>query len=193
MYSLAENAADQATGLSHIRDVIRRTTHADEETIIANLLESSGLSDAARKNIVHTARDLVSRSRTKSDEQGTMDYFLQEFGLSNREGVALMCLAEALLRVPDGLTADKLIAEKIQSGDWSDHRGNSESLFVNASTWGLMMTGGIVNLGADVTDNFSGWMKRLISKSGEPLIRGAVMQAMRITMRHNILPLTGRP
>ncbi|VAW05983.1 Proline dehydrogenase / Delta-1-pyrroline-5-carboxylate dehydrogenase [hydrothermal vent metagenome] len=180
MYSLAENAADQATGLSHIRDVIRRTTHADEETIIANLLESSGLSDAARKNIVHTARDLVSRSRTKSDEQGTMDYFLQEFGLSNREGVALMCLAEALLRVPDGLTADKLIAEKIQSGDWSDHRGNSESLFVNASTWGLMMTGGIVNLGADVTDNFSGWMKRLISKSGEPLIRGAVMQAMRI-------------
>jgi len=180
MYSLAENAQDRVEALDEIRGVIRAMTHADEEQSIANLLDSSSLTVGARGRMVKAARDLVTLSRTKSAQQGSMDYFLQEFGLSNREGVALMCLAEALLRVPDGLTADKLIAEKIQSGDWSDHKGKSESLFVNASTWGLMMTGGIVNLGDDVTENFSGWMKRLIAKSGEPVIRKAVMQAMRI-------------
>ncbi len=180
MYSLAENSIDQVKKISEIRAVLRSVTHADEEQCITNLLESSSLSGDARKRIVMTARNLVTLSRTKSDDQDTMDYFLQEFGLSNREGVALMCLAEALLRVPDGLTADKLIAEKIQSGDWSDHKGKSESMFVNASVWGLMMTGGIVTLGDDMTDNFSGWMKRLISKSGEPVIRKAVIQAMRI-------------
>lgn len=166
--------------LNKIRLKLRSMTHADEEKCITSLLETSGLSREARQRIVTSARDLVTLSRTKSDEQGTMDYFLQEFGLSNREGVALMCLAEALLRVPDGVTADKLIAEKIQSGDWSDHKGKSDSMFVNASTWGLMMTGQVINLGGDVTENFSGWMKRLVSKSGEPIIRSAVMQAMRI-------------
>lgn len=169
-----------STILAEIRKKIRAMTHADEEQAISHMLETSGLSDNARMRIVTSARDLVRLSRTKSDEQGTMDFFLQEFGLSNREGVALMCLAEALLRVPDGWTADKLIAEKIKSGNWSDHKGKSESLFVNASTWGLMMTGQVISLGGDVTENFSGWMKRLVAKSGEPLIRSAVMQAMRI-------------
>ncbi|MBL4612941.1 MAG: proline dehydrogenase family protein, partial [Emcibacter sp.] len=172
MYSLEK--------LNECRQKLRGMTHADEEQCISDLLTASALSQAARDRIVTSARDLVTLSRAKSDEQGTMDYFLQEFGLSNREGVALMCLAEALLRVPDGLTADKLIAEKIQSGDWSDHKGKSESMFVNASTWGLMMTGQVISLGDDVTRNFSGWMKRLMSKTGEPVIRRAVMQAMRI-------------
>ena len=180
MYSLAQNSPDKFENLSEIRTEMRSMTHGDEEQAITNLLDSSSLSDAARKRIVTSSRRLVTLSRAKSDQQDTMDYFLQEFGLSNREGVALMCLAEALLRVPDGLTADKLIAEKIQSGDWADHKGKSDSIFVNASTWGLMMTGGIVSLGDDVTQNFSGWMKRLVSKSGEPVIRKAVVQAMRI-------------
>ncbi len=180
MYSLAEKATDQVKALTDIRTELRAMVHGDEEQCISNLLESAALSSEARARIVMSSRNLVTLSRAKSDDQDTMDYFLQEFGLSNREGVALMCLAEALLRVPDGLTADKLIAEKIQSGDWADHKGKSESMFVNASTWGLMMTGGIVNLGDDVTENFSGWMKRLVSKSGEPVIRRAVTQAMRI-------------
>ncbi|PCI51266.1 MAG: bifunctional proline dehydrogenase/L-glutamate gamma-semialdehyde dehydrogenase [Alphaproteobacteria bacterium] len=180
MYSLAENSPDQVKKLSEMRAVMRRVTHADEEECITNLLDSTSLSHEARDRIVQSSRKLVTLSRTKSDEQDTMDYFLQEFGLTNREGVALMCLAEALLRVPDALTADRLIAEKIQSGDWADHKGRSESLFVNASVWGLMMTGQIVSLGDDVTKNISGWMKRLISKTGEPVIRRAVTQAMRI-------------
>lgn len=180
MYSLAEGSPDKTENLSEIRHELRMMTHSDEAQCITGLLTSSTLSREARERIVKASRHLVILSRAKSDEQDTMDYFLQEFGLSNREGVALMCLAEALLRVPDGLTADKLIAEKIQSGDWADHKGKSESLFVNASTWGLMMTGKVVSLGEDVTGNFSGWMKRLIAKSGEPVIRKAVTQAMRI-------------
>src|SRR5690606_16636918 len=97
------------------------------------LLEVLALSSGARRRIVKQAQDLVMAARAQSDRQGTLDAFLQEFGLSNREGVALMCLAEALLRVPDADTADKLIAEKIASGEWADHRGHSDSLFVNAS------------------------------------------------------------
>ncbi|MCF8474630.1 MAG: bifunctional proline dehydrogenase/L-glutamate gamma-semialdehyde dehydrogenase PutA [Emcibacter sp.] len=180
MYSTAGNKLEQINNLGDIRHKIRLMTHHDEEDCITGLLNETSLSQDARDRIVESARSLVILSRKQSGRQGTMDYFLQEFGLSNREGVALMCLAEALLRVPDGLTADKLIAEKIQSGDWSNHKGKSESLFVNASTWGLMLTGDIVNLGDDVTQNVAGWMKRLVSKSGEPVIRNAVMQAMRI-------------
>jgi len=190
MYSLAEKATNPVKKLPEIRKAMRSMTHADEEQCITTLLESTSLPDEARQRIVLSARDLVTLSRAKSDEQDTMDYFLQEFGLTNREGVALMCLAEALLRVPDGPTADRLIAEKIQSGDWADHKGKSESLFVNASVWGLMMTGGIVRLGDDVTKNVSGWMKRLISKSGEPVIRRAVRQAMRIMGGHYVLGRT---
>lgn len=166
--------------LADIRLAMRGTTHRDEEDCIANLIAASGLDKGVRENIVSQARALVSRSREKSGDQGTMDYFLQEFGLSNGEGVALMCLAEALLRVPDGDTADKLIAEKIRSGEWAGHKGKSESLFVNASVWGLMMTGRIVDLGDDVVKNPNSWLKKLVNKLGEPMIRLAVMQAMRI-------------
>jgi RHH-type proline utilization regulon transcriptional repressor/proline dehydrogenase/delta 1-pyrroline-5-carboxylate dehydrogenase len=109
-----------------------------------------------------------------------LDAFLLEFGLSNAEGVALMCLAEALLRVPDALTADRLIAEKIRGGNWGAHSGKSESLFVNASTWGLMLTGQLVSLDAEITQHTDSWLKRLTATMGEPVIRTAVMQAMKI-------------
>ncbi len=89
---------------------------------------------------------MVINGGADKNSSGTLDAFLLEFGLSNAEGVALMCLAEALLRVPDALTADRLIAEKIQAGNWNLHRGKSESLFVNASTWGLMLTGRVARL-----------------------------------------------
>ena len=91
-----------------------------------------------------------------------------------------MCLAESLLRVPDGATADKLISEKIAAGRWSEHKGHSQSTFVNASTWGLMLTGEFVDLGADVKGNTDNWFKSFIKKAGEPVVRTAIMQAMRI-------------
>ncbi len=98
-----------------------------------------------------------------------------------------MCLAEALLRVPDADTADDLIAEKILSGDWAEHRGQSESLFVNASTWGLMLTGRVVTLDTEITETTDGWLKKLVSRVSEPVVRLAVSQAMKIMGQQYVL------
>ena len=118
--------------------------------------------------------------RARRNERPFLDAFLQEFGLSNQEGIALMCIAEALLRIPDDVTADRLIAEKLATGNWSSHSGQSESLFVNASTWGLMLTGGILDLDPSIKTDASGWMRKLTRKAGEPLVRLAVRRAMKI-------------
>src|ERR1700692_507918 len=107
-------------------------------------------SAGGRHGAVATAVALVDGARARRDERPYLDAFLQEFGLSNQEGIALMCLAEALLRIPDDATADRLIAEKLAGGDWSSHAGRSDSLFVNASTWALMLTGGLVELPSEL-------------------------------------------
>ena len=91
-----------------------------------------------------------------------------------------MCIAEALLRIPDDATADRLIAEQLATGDWSAHAGKSESLFVNASTWGLMLTGGILELDPAIKTDAAGWIRKMTRKAGEPLVRLAVRRAMRI-------------
>ncbi len=171
---------DTAPNLSSLREALRAATHRDEAEAVAGLLESISLTSGARHRIVRRARELVEAARGERHRQGTLDAFLQEFGLSNREGVALMCLAEALLRVPDSDTADKLIAEKIRSGAWADHRGHSHSLFVNAGTWALMLTGQVINLDQDTSEDLGGWFSRLVARTGEPVIRTAVNQAMRI-------------
>jgi RHH-type proline utilization regulon transcriptional repressor/proline dehydrogenase/delta 1-pyrroline-5-carboxylate dehydrogenase len=163
-----------------LRRQLRAQTLADEERCVAELLEAVELSAGARHRIVRRARERIAASRARRREQGTLDAFLAEFGLSNQEGVALMCLAEALLRVPDGATADRLIAEKLTTADWADHRGHSDSLFVNASVWALMLTGRVIELEGAVADNPGGWLSRLVARSGEPVIRAAMMQAMRI-------------
>ena len=163
-----------------LRNRIRQLTHQDEHQAVTQLLHSNPLSSKARKKILHDSRQLVTQCRADKTSSGTLDAFLLEFGLSNAEGVALMCLAEALLRVPDALTADRLIAEKIQAGNWNTHRGKSASLFVNASTWGLMLTGQMVSLDREITQDTNSWIKRLTATMGEPVIRAAVMQAMKI-------------
>ena len=180
MYALNDFKNIKTLSLSDIRHNLRQTLHADEENCVANLLHATELTNGERNRLVGAARTYVDKSRDESDNQGTMDYFLQEFDLSNKEGVALMCLAESLLRVPDGATADKLISEKISAGKWSEHKGHSESTFVNASTWGLMLTGEFVDLGAEVKGNTDNWFKNFIKKAGEPVVRTAIMQAMRI-------------
>lgn len=168
------------TTLAELRNHLRKMTHADEKSVLDTLLAASSLSQERRASVRAQSIDLVQRCREKSHKAGTLDAFLQEFGLSNKEGIALMCLAEALLRVPDEETADRLIAEKIQSGDWGSHKGKSASRFVNASVWGLMLTGRVVHLEDDITHQTSSWMRRLISSLGEPVVRRAVLQAMRI-------------
>ena len=172
--------ASNSNHLASIRQALRQSKCMDEPQCVEQLLASTALSQQQRDHILRQARELVVRCRAQSHKAGTLDAFLQEFGLSSKEGVALMCLAEALLRVPDDETADRLIAEKIRSGDWGAHKGQSASGFVNASVWGLMITGRVVTLDDEITNKTETWMKRLVTRVGEPIIRAAVMQAMRI-------------
>lgn len=152
-----------------------------EENKAANsLLARINLDNMSQSKIADEAVDIVRRARAMTAKKGLMETFLEEFGLSNNEGLALMCLAESLLRVPDAKTADKLIAEKISSGDWADHKGQSDSWLVNASTLGLMLTGKVVEVENATKSDVSQFMRNLTRKAGEPVIRKAMMQAMRI-------------
>ena len=175
-------SAQRSRDLDPLRRAIRDVAHADESLAVAALLQSAAghLSDARRRNILTRARQLVRQCRKAGHLAGTLDAFLQEFDLSNREGVALMCLAEALLRIPDKETIDRLIAEKVRSGDWETHLGQSTSIFVNASVWGLMLTGRMLGPGSEALTNQTAFFHRLTARLGEPVVRNAILQAMRI-------------
>ncbi|HME39813.1 MAG TPA: bifunctional proline dehydrogenase/L-glutamate gamma-semialdehyde dehydrogenase PutA [Steroidobacteraceae bacterium] len=174
------NALSQAPTLDSLRQAVREHGEWPENRAVTRLLHSLELTGGARHRAVAIAMALVDGARARRDERPFLDAFLQEFGLSNQEGIALMCIAEALLRIPDDATADRLIAEKLATGDWSSHSGKSESLFVNASTWGLMLTGGILELDPSIKTDTAGWMRKFTRKAGEPLVRLAVRRAMRI-------------
>ncbi|HPG95416.1 MAG TPA: bifunctional proline dehydrogenase/L-glutamate gamma-semialdehyde dehydrogenase, partial [Dokdonella sp.] len=152
----------------------------DETESVNELLAQASMTPADRESVLAHAADLVARVRAKADNQSAVESFMREYDLSSEEGVLLMCVAEALLRIPDSETADKLIRDKLGEANWKKHVGASESLFVNASTWGLMLTGRLVNLAEETRSNFSGALKRLVGRAGEPVIRLAVRQAMRI-------------
>ncbi len=153
---------------------------ADETQVVETLLNEAALSPEQMRQVTQTARSLVQEVR-KRRTSGGLDAFLHEYALSSREGVVLMCLAEALLRIPDAETADRLIRDKIGGADWESHLGESDSLFVNASTWALMLTGRVMGLGHDDEDrDWTNVLRRIVRRSGEPVIRQAVTQAMRI-------------
>lgn len=169
-----------AAGSESLRQGLREHGAWPEDRAVTRLLQRLELTGGARRRAVSAARAMVEGARGRRDERPFLDAFLQEFGLSNQEGIALMCVAEALLRIPDDATADRLIAERLTSADWSAHSGKSESLFVNASTWGLMLTGRVLELDSSISSDASGWIKRLMRRAGEPLVRHAVRRAMRI-------------
>jgi RHH-type transcriptional regulator, proline utilization regulon repressor / proline dehydrogenase / delta 1-pyrroline-5-carboxylate dehydrogenase len=126
------------------------------------------------------AADLVRRVRARAADQGAIEAFMRQYDLGSEEGVLLMCVAEALLRIPDQDTADRLIRDKLGDADWQRHLGRSDSVLVNASTWGLMLTGHLVELGDDARRDMRGAFRRMVGRVGEPVIRLAVRQAMRI-------------
>ncbi|MDZ7902389.1 MAG: hypothetical protein U5L01_07550 [Rheinheimera sp.] len=132
-----------------IRQTIRKFYRADETEVLEYLLPLADIGVQARSRAWEKARQLVVNIRKAQIGKGGVDALLNEFSLSTEEGLVLMCLAEALLRVPDKHTADRLIRDKLSNGDWSSHLGNSESLFVNASAWGLLFTGKLVNYSDD--------------------------------------------
>jgi len=161
-------------------DALDAMKYQDEDAAVAALLADPPLDPAARASAAAEARALVTKARSLKRRKGVMESFLEEFGLSNAEGLALMCLAEALLRVPDEETADKLIAEKISTGQWAEHLGKSDHWLVNAGTFGLMLTGRVVNLPDDLRGEASEVFGRLVKRMGEPVVRAGAMQAMRI-------------
>ncbi len=174
----------QFTDQFHFRleplDSISERYLADEERLVGELASAAEVDEALGNKIAATAERLVEAVRQVSTRDGGIDAFLQQYDLSSEEGVLLMCIAEALLRIPDDDTADELIADKITSARWQDHLGASESLFVNASTWGLMLTGRLLKLDEVVKRNPAQVLRKLASRAGEPVVRTAMRQAMRI-------------
>ncbi len=167
------------------RLAIDQLYRADETAVVTALTRAAALPEEARRRVQAEAARLVEGVRASRTRFGVLDAFLQEFGLSTQEGVALMCLAEALLRIPDAETADALIRDKIGTADWSRHLGKADSLFVNASTWALMLTGRVVRL--DGEGEPARVLDRMVNRVGEPIIRQAMMQAMRILGRQFVM------
>jgi RHH-type proline utilization regulon transcriptional repressor/proline dehydrogenase/delta 1-pyrroline-5-carboxylate dehydrogenase len=162
---------------SVLRAAITAAYRRPEEECLPLLLSSAVLPEAMRQKAMALARELALKLRARSD-RGGVEGLIQEYALSSQEGIALMCLAEALLRIPDRATRDALIRDKIKSGDWQAHVGHSPSLFVNAATWGLVVTGKLAATSSEA--GLSNALTRLIGKGGEPLIRKGVDMAMRM-------------
>ena len=171
-----------------LRAALRAATRMDEARCVEERLAEAMLPPEARDRIAETARTLVAELRRRQTNAGGIDAFMHEYELSSEEGVVLMCLAEALLRIPDAETADKLIKDKIGGADWQRHLGESESLFVNASTLALMLTGRIVKMDSEAAArDFKATLGRMMARSGEPVIRQAVVQGMRIMGRQFVM------
>lgn len=180
--TLAPFAALQAEILpdpSPLRRAIIAACRRDEADAVRYLMTQVKDNSVVSNKLAQVlARKLVSEVRHKRMQTFGMDALMREFSLSSQEGVALMCLAEALLRIPDRQTADRLISDKIGKGDWCKHLGGSPSLFVNAAIWGLLITGKLVTINS--TNRLGSAMSNLISKGGVPLIRKGVDLAMRM-------------
>ncbi|MCB5411200.1 bifunctional proline dehydrogenase/L-glutamate gamma-semialdehyde dehydrogenase PutA [Pseudogemmobacter faecipullorum] len=164
-------------------DIVAEDSLTDEAQLVEKLTADAGLSQADRARIAAAGAELVRRIRSGA-RPGLMEVFLAEYGLSTDEGIALMCLAEALLRVPDAITMDALIEDKIAPSDWGRHLGHSASSLVNASTWALMLTGKVLDeRGPGIAGSLRGAIRRL----GEPVIRTATTRAMKEMGRQFVL------
>lgn len=170
--------------LSYYREQVRTTASSNESAVLESLLTSCAMTLEERVLAQQSAAKLVEHLRL-DENPGLMEVFLAEYGLSTDEGIALMCLAEALLRVPDNNTIDDLIEDKIVSSSWGEHLGKSSSSLVNAATWGLLFTGKVLDNTQEnsIASSLHGAIKRL----GEPVIRTAVRRAMKEMGRQFVL------
>ncbi|WP_353314233.1 bifunctional proline dehydrogenase/L-glutamate gamma-semialdehyde dehydrogenase PutA [Shimia sp. NS0008-38b] len=173
----------QEAQMTNPRVLIDTQTYTDEMTLVSELVRQSELSPTDRAEIWSSGAALVTMVRTEA-KPGMMEVFLAEYGLSTDEGIALMCLAEALLRVPDADTIDALIEDKVASSNWGKHLGQSTSSLVNASTWALMLTGKVME---DGEEGLIGTLRGAVKRLGEPVIRTAVGRAMKEMGRQFVL------
>ena len=161
-----------------LRQAVTDAYRRDEIEAVQDMLQRAQMTDEERNAASDLARRLVTQVRSSRTKASGVDALMHEFSLSSEEGVALMCLAEALLRIPDNATRDRLIADKISEGNWKSHLNNSPSLFVNAAAWGLLITGKLTTNTSE--KNMGSALSRIISKGGAPLIRQGVNYAMRL-------------
>lgn len=156
----------------------------DEEAFVQHLISLSPIDETNQKSIQKNAEQLMATLRAERTKTGGLDAFMFQYDLSSEEGIALMCLAEALLRIPDKGNIDKLIRDKLSSANWRSHMGKSHSIFVNAATWALMLTGKIIETPKDNTvvhnKGLTSAFKKLTARGGEPIIRQAISHAMKI-------------
>ncbi len=162
----------------------------DETRCIDTLLPQARFTTDALARIDATARKLVLDTRQNRKKQGGLDSFLHQYDLSSEEGIALMCMAEALLRIPDSATVDKLISDKLSTADWQQHLNSSDSLFVNAATWSLLLTGKLYAPTLNNQKTLSASLKRLISRSSGAVIRPIVLQGMKIIGKQFVMGRT---
>ena len=164
-----------------LREAIRALTRRPEPELLPGLLQAARLAPAQADAAHALALKLASTLRERKlafSRAGLVQGLLQEFALSSQEGVALMCLAEALLRIPDAATRDALIRDKVARGDWRAHLGASPSMFVNAAAWGLLLTGKLVATHSD--EGLGAALRRVVGRGGEPLVRKGVDLTMRL-------------
>lgn len=164
---------------SPLRSAITAAYRMDEAACVERLLAGLEFSSSELAHIEEVARQLVTAVRSGGLQKRSFNAFLTEYSLSQDEGIALMCLAEALLRVPDNDTRDELILDKISKGDWRAHIGKSESLFVNSTTWGLMLVGKILRPAEGEANHLGRVLKRLVERTSEPVIRAAMVAGMK--------------
>ncbi len=171
------------------RQAVRETYFADESATVRERLAQTRLGPDSRARIAARATALVEKLRADPSSD-LIESFLAEYGLSTDEGVALMCLAEAYLRVPDAPTLDALIRDKIGGANWSRHSGAAESMLINASTWALMLTGRVFREERELETRVVATLRRMVQRIGEPVVRTAVAQAMRVMGQQFVLGRT---
>lgn len=169
---------------SPARRAIRVLHRRAEPEVLEPLLARAALNDTDGPKVLERARTLARAARTRIERGGGIEALFDEYGLSSEEGVLLMCLAEALLRIPDAPTQEQLIRDKLARGQWDAHLGRDRSVFVNTSTWGLLLTGRVVHLAADSDQAPTAVLKRLAARLGEQLARLALLEAMGVLARH---------
>lgn len=161
-----------------LRDAITSAYRLDESIAVQNLAGTLNFNQEQKDAVRSLAHRLITQVRADRSKSSGVDALMHEFSLSSEEGIALMCLAEALLRIPDNATRDKLIRDKLSGGDWKSHVGNSPSMFVNAAAWGLVLTG---KLTTDINEQSLGSaLTRILQKGGEPFIRSGINYAMKM-------------
>lgn len=177
-----------------VMNIVGEVYRQDETEFVKSLLSQNYYNDSQAKQIETMATELVKVLRKERMAEGGLEAFLFQYDLSSDEGIALMCMAEALLRIPDKHTMDKLIRDKLTQGDWESHVGKSHSMFVNAATWALMLTGKVMGEHDSVYKRFEkqasslkSGLRRLASKGGEPLVRQVIGHAMRILSKQFVM------